>query len=81
MPFTNKETYEMLTDQETLTELVIYKGVEKQMRTTEGVSKEYQGNIQEWNYESSRIMVEKLGSKDQKLNIVSIGSPENNKPT
>ncbi|XP_030762014.1 uncharacterized protein LOC115886850 [Sitophilus oryzae] len=64
--------------------LVIYSGVEKQTRAEEGVAmavtRKYQSNIRVCSYVSSRILVVRMETEDQKLNIVSVYSPEDNKP-
>lgn len=64
--------------------LVIYSGVEKQTRAKEGVaiaiSRKYQANIQDCSYVSPRILVVRMEAEDQTLNIVSVYSPEDNKP-
>ncbi|XP_030754956.1 craniofacial development protein 2-like [Sitophilus oryzae] len=64
--------------------LVIYSGVEKQTRAKEGVAiavaRKYQSNIRDCSYVSSRILVVRMETEDQKLNIVSVYSPEDNKP-
>ncbi|XP_030754777.1 craniofacial development protein 2-like [Sitophilus oryzae] len=64
--------------------LVIYSGVEKQTRAEEGVAiavtRKYQSNIRDCSYLSSRMLVVRMKTEDQKLNIVSVYSPEDNKP-
>lgn len=64
--------------------IMIYSGVEKQTRAKEGVaiavSVRYQSNIKECNYVSSRILVLTMEAEGQILNILSIYSPEDNKP-
>ena len=63
--------------------LVIYSGVDKHERAKEGVAlavhKKYQKNIHECGYISSRILTTRLETENQKLNIVSVYAPEDNK--
>lgn len=64
--------------------LVIYSGVDKHERAKEGVAlavhKRYQNNIRECAYISSRIISIGFETKNQKLNIISVYAPEDNKP-
>ncbi|XP_057671201.1 craniofacial development protein 2-like [Diorhabda carinulata] len=64
--------------------MVIYSGVSKDERAKEGVAlaihKKYTNSIEECQYTSSRILIVKLRTETQLLNIISIYAPEDNKP-
>lgn len=64
--------------------LSVYSGVPKNDRAREGVAiaikKKYIGCIEECWYISSRIVVIRMNTEKQKLNILSIYAPEDNRP-
>lgn len=65
--------------------MLIYSGVEKQERAKEGVAilihNKYKSNIQKCSYVSSRILVVTICTEShQKMNLISVYAPEDNKP-
>lgn len=64
--------------------LVIYSGIERQERAKEGVAiaihTKYQNKVVECRYISSRILIVTMQTGHQKINILSIYAPEDNKP-
>lgn len=64
--------------------ILIYSGVEKEKRAKEGVGllihNKFKSNINNVSYISSRIIAVSINTGNQKLNVISIYAPEDNKP-